>query len=137
MSRTEIFRDDAANAAPRAFEQTATRAAEKTADTAAEALRGTRDAAEHSFAALERGVDGLRRTPAHLGQLAADVKELARDGLERARRAREDVQERALELGDRTVGYIRDAPVRSTLIAAAAGAGIAGRGGRQNQREIH
>jgi ElaB/YqjD/DUF883 family membrane-anchored ribosome-binding protein len=45
--------------------------------------------------------------------------------MDRASTATETARDQASRAGDRTVGYIRDEPVKSVLIAAAAGAGIA------------
>ncbi|MBP6903492.1 MAG: hypothetical protein KBC73_25630 [Burkholderiaceae bacterium] len=56
---------------------------------------------------------------------AAQVETLAQRGIERVREAGQAVGERAARAGDRTVDYIRDEPVKSVLIAAAAGAGLA------------
>ncbi len=80
-------------------------AAERTTDRVVEgadaALRATQRSAHNALGALSTSVDDLRHAVPATLQRAADG----------ARRA-----------GDSTVGYIRNEPVKSVLIAAAAGA---------------
>jgi len=47
---------------------------------------------------------------------------LARRGVDAVRGSSQQLRERALRVSDSTVGYIRDEPVKSVLIAAIAGA---------------
>ena len=77
-------------------------------------------------------VHGLHRLERGIGAKAQDnqrlllgVEDLARLGIERARRASGAVRQQAVRMGDQTVGYIKDEPVKSMLIAAAAGAATA------------
>ncbi len=90
------------------------------------ALQATRSATDHALDSLQSGVEGLRQSgPAALSRAAAQVEELTRRGMERAREAGVEVKNQVTRAGDRSVDYIRDEPVKSVLIAAAAGATIA------------
>ena len=64
------------------------------------------------------------QAPGALSRAAEQVDELTRRGIEAAKSAKATVQEQAQRAGDRTVGYIKDEPVKAILIAAAAGAGL-------------
>lgn len=91
-----------------------------------EALGATRRAANSALDKLQDGVNELRAdAPGALGRVAAQVDELTRRGIERARLASVDVRHRAERTGDRTVGYIKEQPVKSMLMAAATGAAVA------------
>lgn len=96
------------------------------AQQADQAIGGTRRVANEALDALQSGVDHLRdATPTAFGRAAAQVEELTRRGLERAREATAGVQDQVHRAGDRTVDYIRDEPVKAVLIAAATGAAVA------------
>ena len=56
---------------------------------------------------------------------AAQMEELTRRGMDRARETSLQVRDQANRAGDRAVGYIQDEPVKSVLIAVAAGAAVA------------
>lgn len=104
----------------------ATDLAERTAATADDALLATRRAAGDVAHQVEAGIDSLRQTvPQALSRATAQAEDLARRGIERARHAGTAVREQAVRVGDNTVGYIKDEPVKSVLIAAAAGAATA------------
>lgn len=78
-------------------------------------ISATQRVANESLDALHGKVDMLRdKVPGTLHRAAAQVDELARQGMERATQA-----------GDRTARYIRDEPLKSVLIAVAAGAALA------------
>ncbi len=49
---------------------------------------------------------------------------LARRGVDAVRDGSQQLRERALRVSDSTVGYIKDEPVKSVLIAAVAGAAL-------------
>ncbi len=86
----------------------------------------TKQAADTVADEIESGVDSLRKTvPEALSRATAQAEDLARLGIERARRASGAVRQQAVRMGDQTVGYIKDEPVKSMLIAAAAGAAAA------------
>ncbi|MEY2890728.1 MAG: hypothetical protein RJA98_636 [Pseudomonadota bacterium] len=91
-----------------------------------DALSATRRAANGALDKLQDGVNELRAdAPGALGRVAAQVDELTRRGIERARQASVEVRHSAERTSDRTVGYIKDEPVKSMLIAAATGAAVA------------
>lgn len=100
--------------------------ADQAAAKADEALKSTRSAANRTLDSLESGVDSLRETvPNAFSRAAAQVEELTRRGVERAREASLGMRDQVHRASDRTVGYIKDEPVKSVLIAAATGAAVA------------
>ena len=100
--------------------------AERASTQADEALAATRRAANGALDKLQQGVEQLRDdTPGALSRAAAQVDELTRRGLERARLASEDLRHSVARTGDRSIGFIQAQPVKSVLIAAAAGAALA------------
>lgn len=104
----------------------ATHLADRAAEQAEQVLSGTRRVANQTIDRLQDGVDSLQsELPGGLSRAAAKMDDLARRGLDNARHASERVRLEMSRTGDATVGYIRDQPVKSVLIAAAAGAGIA------------
>jgi ElaB/YqjD/DUF883 family membrane-anchored ribosome-binding protein len=56
---------------------------------------------------------------------AAQMEELTRRGMDRAKEVSTQARDQANRAGDRAVGYIQDEPVKSVLIAVAAGAAVA------------
>jgi len=56
---------------------------------------------------------------------AAQMEEITRRGMDRARETSMQVRDQAHRAGDRAVGYIQHEPVKSVLIAVAAGAAVA------------
>jgi ElaB/YqjD/DUF883 family membrane-anchored ribosome-binding protein len=100
--------------------------ANRAADKADAAINATKRAANGALDSLKDGVDTLRDDAAgSLTRAAAQVDELTRRGIERARQASADLRAKAERTGDRTVGYIQEQPVKSMLIAAATGAALA------------
>jgi ElaB/YqjD/DUF883 family membrane-anchored ribosome-binding protein len=57
-----------------------------------------------------------------VNRLTARAEDLARQGSNWVKHGSERVRTQAVKASDRTVGYVRDEPVRSVLMAAAAGA---------------
>ena len=101
--------------------------ADRATSKADDALAATRRATTHTLDRLQDSVDDLRRdTPGALSRVAAQVDEMTRRGIERARSASVDMRHMVERTGDRTVGYIKDQPLKSVLIAAATGAVVAG-----------
>ncbi|NRF68146.1 hypothetical protein HLB44_14225 [Aquincola sp. S2] len=91
-----------------------------------EAIGSTRRVANEALDSLQSNVDRLRESvPNAFKTAAAQVEELTRRGMDRAREASVGVRDRAHQAGDKTVGYIKDEPVKSVLIAAATGAAVA------------
>ena len=82
-----------------------------------------RDSTGHALDALSGGVDTVgHRAPEVINRVAAQVEELARRGIERARDTSAQVREQVGIAGDRTVARIQDQPIKAVLIAAAVGA---------------
>lgn len=101
-------------------------AAEQAAHKATGMIQSTKRVTNGALDSLQTGVDELRQTvPTAFSHAAAQVEDLTRRGIERARLASSQVRDKVHVAGDRTVGYIRDEPVKSVLIAAAAGAAMA------------
>lgn len=99
---------------------------DRAAEQADQVLKGTRRVANQTIDRLQHGVDALQDSGnGGLKRVVEKVDDLTHRGLERARDISADVRDRAVRAGDSTVAYIRDEPVKSVLIAAAAGAGIA------------
>ncbi|MFO1336893.1 MAG: hypothetical protein U1F53_01435 [Burkholderiaceae bacterium] len=90
------------------------------------ALEATRAAADHAVDSLQCGVEGLRQAgPAALSRAAAQVEDFTRRSMAHARETGAQMRTQVSRAGERSVGYIRDEPVKSVLIAAAAGAAVA------------
>lgn len=100
--------------------------AQRITERADEAIANTRRAADGALDTLQDKASQLAHVaPGTLSRVAAQVDELTRKGMERARTVKDSVADQAVKAGDRTVGYIKDEPVKSVLIAAAAGAALA------------
>jgi ElaB/YqjD/DUF883 family membrane-anchored ribosome-binding protein len=112
--------------------------ADRAAEQAEQVLKGTRRATNQAIDRLQQGVDTLQDDASGgLKRVVEKVDDLAHRGLERARYLSAEARERAAHASDSTVAYIRDQPVKSVLIAAAAGAGIAALLGLLRQRRDH
>lgn len=97
--------------------------ARNAASAADEALSATRRAAGEVGRSVQAGIDEMReRVPGALSRVATQAEDLTNRGVERAREASLVARERALRMGDQTMAYIRDEPVKAVLVAAAAGA---------------
>jgi len=70
-----------------------------------------------------------RATMAKVGHLAEDaaasVQDMTNRSIERAREMSTNLRERAYTAGNQTMGYVREQPVKTVLVALAAGAAIA------------
>lgn len=83
-------------------------------------------ASENTEHALHSTLSDLRdKAPAMLDRAKSRVEDLTQRTIERARDAGYHMRDRAVHAGDMTVGYIRDEPMKSVLIAAATGAAVA------------
>ena len=100
--------------------------AESAAHKAGDTIQAAKQMANDALDSLQSGVDGLRQAaPSALGRAAAQVDALTQRGIERARETTQQLREQAARAGDKTTSYIRDEPMKSVLVAAAAGAVIA------------
>ena len=94
----------------------AARSAEHALDSTQQYANETLDKVKDGVAtARDKASDGLSRA-------TAQVKDLTQKSLDRAREMSADVRDRAHQASERTVTYIQDEPLKSVLIAAAAGA---------------
>lgn len=108
----------------------ASEAAENLADRAAvraeDAIAATREATANTLDKLQAGVERLHeKSPSAISRAAAHVDDFTQRLGERARETTAHARERAHEAGDRAVAHVRDEPVRSVLMAVAAGAALA------------
>lgn len=109
---------------PQAAEQ-ATSAAERLSDSADQAVKSSRRVANDALDQVESAIDSARgNVQPVIAKLASQAETLARRGLDAVRDGAHQVRERATGYGDMTVRYVRDEPVKSVLMAAAAGAAV-------------
>lgn len=99
--------------------------ADQAAKSADSAIRSTQRMANESLDQLSDKIHELRDTavPA-INRLASEAETLARRGLDTMRERSAQIRDRAVRVSDNTVGYIKDEPVKSMLIAAATGAAL-------------
>ncbi|WP_374567415.1 hypothetical protein [Ideonella sp.] len=106
--------------------ETADQVAEQLATKAHDAVTATRRRANGALDSIDSSVDDMRDTaPSAFSRAAAQMEALTRRGMDRARDASNQVRDQAHRAGDRAVGYIQHEPVKSVLIAVAAGAAVA------------
>ena len=105
--------------------QDASRAADTAADSATNAIRSTQGVANAAFDHLSDKVEDVRSQAAPLiNKLTTQAQEAARRSVDAVRETSAQLKDRALRASDATVGYIKDEPVKSMLIAAATGAAL-------------
>ncbi len=118
--------DQALSAGKARIDQLAENATDRAANTAEQAISSTRRVANGALDTLHDSVETLREeVPSAISRAAAQADQVARRGIDKARQATAEVRERVQVAGDYTVGYIKDEPVKSVLMAAAAGALLA------------
>jgi ElaB/YqjD/DUF883 family membrane-anchored ribosome-binding protein len=106
--------------------ETTSHVADRLAEKAHNAINATRRRANGALDSMDAGVDGVRDyAPSAFSRAATQMEELTRRGMDRARGASNAVRDKAHDAGDRAVGYIQHEPVKSVLIAVAAGAAVA------------
>lgn len=89
------------------------------------AIRSTQRVANEALDSLAVSVQDIRHQTAPLLNRANErAIALARRGVDAVRDGSQQLRERALRASDSTVGYIKDEPVKSVLIAAVAGAAL-------------
>ena len=99
---------------------------DQAASSADRALQSTRRLANEALDGLASGVQGLRDSVDPVIRASHQVSDLAHQGMEALRDGSRHLQDRARRVPGDTVDYIRDEPVKAVLIAAAAGAVLAG-----------
>lgn len=107
------------------FSQTSNNLGDQASSSADSAIRSTQQAAHQALDSLaDKAHDMKDQAAPVLNRVAAKAEELARRSADAMRDRSADVKDRALRASDATVGYIKDEPVKSILIAAAAGAAL-------------
>jgi ElaB/YqjD/DUF883 family membrane-anchored ribosome-binding protein len=96
--------------------------ADTLANGAEQAIKATRRATNKALDGLAERVDESYE-PA-LERVMTNAESLARRGFDAVRDRSQRVRDGALDMSDRTVGYVKDEPMKSLLFAAAAGAAI-------------
>ena len=99
---------------------------DQAASSADRTLQSTRRLANEALDGLASGVQGLRDGVDPVIRASHQVSDLAHQGMEALRDGSRHLQDRARRVPGDTVDYIRDEPVKAVLIAAAAGAVLAG-----------
>lgn len=100
--------------------------AQKAVDKTGQAISATKKAVNDTADTVSEGLDHFQETSqSAINYAASQTDELARKGIEQARRASTAIRETAQVTSDRTMAYIRDEPVKAMLFAAAAGALVA------------
>ena len=112
---------------PRPFGQQIAGATDQAADTASSAIRSTQNVTNEAFDRLSDKVGEVRdQAGPAVSRLTTQAEALAKRGVEAVRDTSAQLREKALQATDTTVGYIKDEPVKSMLIAAATGAALMG-----------
>lgn len=105
--------------------QQAAGVADHAAESATAAIRSTQNVANEAFDRLSDKVEDARsRAAPLLDRLTTQAEVAARRGVDVVRDTSAQLRERAVQASDTTVGYIRNEPVKSMLIAAATGAAL-------------
>ena len=101
--------------------------ADQAASSAQGTIRTTQRAADDAMNGLSDKVEELRSQAAPLlNRVSSQAEAAARRGMEAVRDTSQQLRDRALRASDSTVGYIKDEPIKSMLIAAATGALLMG-----------
>lgn len=99
----------------------------RAASKADSAIDSTRAVANDALDTLKAGVEQAREAaPSFLSKAAGKVEAFSRKTYDQACDAGKTAKESAEKANEATRAYIRDEPVKSVLIAAAAGAALAG-----------
>lgn len=105
--------------------QTGNDVADQAAQGADSAIKSTQRYANDSLNSLSDKVQDVRDQAAPvLNRVAEKAETLARRGVDAVKDSSAQIREKALRVSDSTVGYIKDEPVKSILIAAATGAAL-------------
>ena len=89
------------------------------------AIQSTRRMVDDTLDGLTEGVQDLRQqTTPIIHRVSEQAAALASRGAAAVRDGTQQVRERAVHASESTIGYIKDEPVKSMLIAAATGAAL-------------
>ncbi|HZN87006.1 MAG TPA: hypothetical protein VFB53_09515 [Burkholderiales bacterium] len=99
--------------------------ADQAAQGADSAIGRTQQMADEALSSLSDKVHDMRGQAAPvINRVAAKAEELARRSADAMRDRSQLIKEQAYRAQDMTVGYIKDEPLKSILMAAAAGAAL-------------
>lgn len=102
-------------------------AVNRVADSADSAVKSTRRMANSALDSAENAIGQARdNAEPTIARLAGQAEALARRGVDAVKDTANQVRDRAASVGDATVRYVKDEPVKSMLIAAATGAALMG-----------
>ncbi len=108
-----------------AFESKVHNLTDDAAKTADRAIASTKRAADSALDTVSDKLDDLKQSSADAASsLAAQIDDLAHRAVALAKQAGSGVRKQAELTGERTVGYVKDEPVKAMLIAAATGAAL-------------
>lgn len=100
---------------------------DRAAQSADGAIKSTQSVANHAFDSLSGTVKDIRDQAAPMVNRATEqASALAHRGADAVRESSRQLREKAIGASDATVGYIKDEPIKSILIAAATGAALMG-----------
>ena len=106
---------------------TSNRLVDQAACGADQAIQATQRAADGAFQSLSNGVKGIHDATAPLLNNAVDqATAMAHSSLDAVRDSSRRLRDQARQATDQTVGYIKDEPIKSMLMAAATGAMLMG-----------
>ncbi|TMH27969.1 MAG: hypothetical protein E6H58_18660 [Betaproteobacteria bacterium] len=89
------------------------------------AIKATQRAAHETIDQLSEKASEMRdRAAPIINRVATQAEELARRSADAVRETSQQLRDRAVRVSDSTVGYVKDEPLKSILIAAAAGAAL-------------
>ncbi len=90
-----------------------------------QAIRNTQRVANHALDQMASGVEHARdQAGSAFNRLAMDADRLTQRGLDAVRDGTQHLREQSRHAAQSTVGYIKDEPVKSVLMAAAVGAAL-------------
>jgi len=98
---------------------------DQAAGAADHAIKSTQDTVNEALDTLADSVEDLRSqaTPL-LGRVSEQTRAMAHRGADAVRASSHQLRDSAVRVSDGTVAYVRDEPVKSLFIAAAAGAAL-------------
>ena len=101
--------------------------ADRAAVSADHAIKSTQEVLNHALDRLSDDVHGLQQQASPMVDRAtSQAQALARNGMARVRSTSQQLRDSVQDSTNNARGYIRDEPVKSVLIAAAAGAALVG-----------
>ncbi len=101
--------------------------ADGAAGSAQGAIRSTQRAADETLDRLSDKVEEARsQSGALLNKVTSQAEAAARRGMDAVRDSSQQLRDRAMQVSDSTVAYVKDEPIKAMLIAAATGALLMG-----------